>query len=247
MAIESSGQGKQGNNVKGSNLSHLFMLERNGDAIVTSSEITGVAAHQTHASICAGSYGEVGAPTVSVFSAAPTGIGRAAMQMVAFDQNTKQFSVDPKADLWPAAWYGDSGHLANIYGRNPMRQGRDFMRCIGDVPNLGYHVEKGYLPDVKTFFVGPVHGRVPGDEKNSLFLSLVPGQVDKKAQPANPVPAGEAPALDPNADPNAAGAPAADSSGGCGCTTAGRSAGGTTAMLGLIALGVVVSLRRRKR
>lgn len=245
MAIESSGQGKQGNNVKGANLSHLFMLERNGDAITTSSEITGVAAHETHASICAGSYGELGAPTVAAFSASPTGIGRAAMQMVAFDQNTKQYSMDPKADFWPVAWYGDSGHLSNIYGRNPMRQGRDFMRCIGDVPNLGYHVDKGYLPDVKTFFVGTVHGRVPGDEKNSLFLSLVPGQMDKKAQPANPVPAGEAPVLDPNADPNA-GAPAADSSGG-GCTTSRSSGGGTSAMLGLIALGVVVSLRRRKR
>jgi len=139
-------------------------------------------------------------------------------------------------------------HLSNIYGRNPMRQGRDFMRCIGDVPNLGYHVDKGYLPDVKTFFVGTVHGRVPGDEKNSLFLSLVPGQIDKKAQPANPVPAGEAPSLDPNADPNAgAGAPAADSSGGCACTTTSRSGEGTSAMLGLVALGVVVSLRRRKR
>src|SRR4029079_10111807 len=89
MAIESSGQGKQGNNVKGSNLSHLFLLERNGDAITVGNEIVGAAAHQTHASICSGGYGQAGDASVAVFSAAPTGIGRAAMQMVSLDQNTK--------------------------------------------------------------------------------------------------------------------------------------------------------------
>lgn len=246
-AIESSGQGKQGNNVKGSNLSHLILLERNGDSITVGSEIVGAATHQTHASICSGGYGEQGAASVAYFSAAPTGIGRAAMQMVSFDQNTKKFAADSKKDLWPAAWYGDSGHLSNWYGRNPMRQGRDFMRCIGDVPNAGYHVAGGYQPDVKTFFVGTVHGRVPGDEKNSLFLSLVPGQMDKKAQPANPVPAGESPTLDPNAGVNPEGN-APDASDGCGCSTVGSSTTGTTgALLGLIALGLVVSLRRRTR
>jgi MYXO-CTERM domain-containing protein len=168
------------------------------------------------------------------------------MQMVGFDQTSKLFSVDKKADLWPTAFYGDSGHLANWYGRNPMRQGRDFLRCIGDVPNLGYHVDKGYLPDVKTFFVGTVSGRKPGEAKNGLTLSLVPGQVDKKVSPSNPVPAGEAPALDPNADTTAAAKPAADDS-GCGCTTVGgTTAGGTSALLGMLALGLVVSLRRRK-
>jgi MYXO-CTERM domain-containing protein len=246
-AIESSGQGKQGKNVKGSNLSHLILLERNGDSITVGSEIVGAAAHQTHSSICAGGYGEAGEASIAVFSAAPTGIGRAAMQMVSFDQTSKVFKSDATKDLWPAAWYGDSGHLSNMYGRNPMRQGRDFMRCIGDVPNPGYHVEKGYLPDVKTFFVGTVHGRVPGDEKNSLFLSLVPGQMDKKVLPTNPVPAGEAPVLDPNANAGATDAKAADASGGCGCTTASSSTGGTASLLGLIALGLVISVRRRTR
>jgi MYXO-CTERM domain-containing protein len=246
-AIESSGQGKQGNNVKGSNLSHLILLERNGDSITVGGEIVGAAAHQTHASICAGGYGEAGEASIAVFSAAPTGIGRAAMQMVSFDQTSKLFKADPTKDLWPAAWYGDSGHLSNVYGRNPMRQGRDFMRCIGDVPNPGYHVEKGYLPDVKTFFVGTVHGRVPGDEKNSLFLSLVPGQMDKKVVPTNPVPAGEAPNLDPNAGAGATDAKAADASGGCGCTTASSTSGGAASLLGLVALGLVISLRRRTR
>jgi len=247
MAIESNGQGKMTNNVKGANIAHMYMLERNGDAINVASEIVGAAAHQTHASLCTGAYGEAGTPSVSVFSAAPTGVGRAAMVMVGYDEATKAFKYDPKADLWPAAWYGDSGHLANWYGRNPMRQGRDFMRCIGNVPNPGYHVPNGYMADVKSFFVGAVHGRVPGDAKNSLFLSLVPGQMDKKPAPQNPVPAGQAPNLDPNANANAnTDAPSADD-GGCGCATPGKTThNGALAALGLVALGAIVSYRRRR-
>lgn len=244
LAIESNGMGKQQNNVKGANVAHMFMLERNGDAIVTASEIVGAAAHQTHASICAGGYGEQGMPGVAVFSASPTGIGRAAMMMVNYDETAKAFKYDPKADLWPAAWYGDSGHLSNWYGRNPMKQGRDYMRCIGDVPNPGYHVPNGYMADVKTFFVGAVHGRVPGEAKNSLFLSLVPGTMDKKVQPQNPVVAGETPTLDPNLTPKEP-APAAEE--GCGCTTPGRATTNNgLALLGLVAFGAFVSYRRRR-
>jgi len=244
QVVESNAMGK-GTNMKGTNLSHILLLERNGDSITVGNELVGAGAHQTHGSLCAGSYGVSGNPAVAVFTASPSGIGRAHMQMVGFDQGTKLFTVDKKADLWPTAYYGDSGHLANWYGRNPMRQGRDFLRCIGDVPNPGYHVEKGYLPDVKTFFVGTVSGRKPGEAKNGLYLSLVPGQVDKKVSPTNPVPAGQTPTLDPNAEtPADANAPAADS--GCGCTTVGGTTGGTSALLGLLALGLVVSLRRRK-
>jgi MYXO-CTERM domain-containing protein len=247
MALESSGQGKNGNNVKGSNLSHLYMLERNGDTMNVTSEVVGAAAHQTHASICAGAYGEQGAPAVGIFSAAPTGIGRAAMMMVNYDEGTKQFKYDPVKDLWPAAWYGDSGHLSNWYGRNPMRQGRDFLRCIGGVENPGYHVPNGYMADVKSFFVAAVHGRIPGDEKNSLFLSLVPGQMDKKLAPQNPVPAGETPSLGDTAPTDDANKSDASESSGCGCSTPGTSApGGLAAGLAAIAIGAVVSRRRRR-
>ncbi|MBS2019386.1 MAG: hypothetical protein JST00_41370 [Deltaproteobacteria bacterium] len=246
LALESSGQRQNGNNVKGSNTTHLFMLERNGDALITQTEIVGAGAHQTHASICTGAYGEKGLPAVSVFSAAPTGVGRAAMTMVGYDDAAKKFTYDPKGDMWPAAWYGDSGHLSNWYGRNPMKQGRDFMRCIGDVPNPGYGVEGGYMKDVKTFFVGAVHGRVPGDAKNSLFVSFVPGQMDKKVQPQNPMPAGQSPVVDPTAS-TPSGSGDADA-GGCGCSTPGSSSTNNTFLaLGLSAVGAIVVARRRRR
>jgi hypothetical protein len=246
LAIESNGQGKMTNNVKGSNLAHLFMLDRTGDAFTVSSETVGAAAHQTHSSICTGAYGESGAPTVAVFSAPPTGVGRAAMLMVGYDDGAKAFNYDAAGDLWPAAWYADSGYLANLYGRNPMRQGRDYMRCIGNVPNPGYHVPNGYMADVKTLFVGAVHGRVPGDFKNSLFLALVPGQMDKKPAPENPVPAGEAnPIADGTPPPTAAGG-SGDAT-NCSVSAPGeRSPGGLGLAASALAFALVVS-RRRKR
>lgn len=246
LAIESNGMGK-GTNIKGTNVAHMMMIERNGDTLIPGSEIVGAAAHQTHASICTGGYGEQGATAVGVFSAAPTGIGRASLAMVQFDNATKTFKYDEKADLWPAAWYGDSGHLSNWYGRNPMRQGRDFMRCIGGVENPGYHQPNGFMADVKTFFVGAVHGRIPGDEKNSLFLSLVPGHMDKKPAPQNPVPAGETPNLDPDSTPKTDNGPKNDSA--CGCSTPGAATpGGTVALMGVLgAIGIVISRRRRNQ
>jgi MYXO-CTERM domain-containing protein len=223
----------------------MVMLERSGDTLTRGNEIVGVGAHSTHATICPGSYGEQGAPALGVFSAAPTGIGRAEMAMVTFDPGAKTLKYDPNADLWPAAWYGDSGHLSNWYGRNPMRQGRDFLRCIGGVPNPGYHQNNGYMADVKTFFAAAVHGRIPGDEKNSLFMSLIPGQMDKKAQPQNPLPAGEVPETEPDTSSSNAATPKADS--GCGCSTPGSSSSGGALGLGVLALGLGIVLSRRRR
>ena len=244
LAIESNAMGK-GSNVKGSNVSHLLMLERNGDTLVKGGDIVGAAAHQTHASMCTGNYGEQGAPAVAVFSASPTGIGRAAMMMLNYEESSKAFRYDPKADLWPAAWYGDSGHLSNWYGRNPMNQGRDYMRCIGGVPNPGYHVPNGFMADVKTFFVAPVQGRIPGEEKNALFLSFVPGQMDKKPIPQNPVVAGTGEGL--NEDGTIPEEKPKDSS-GCGCSTPGQTSNdGALAMGALLGLGAIVSMRRRRR
>lgn len=245
LAIESNGMGKQ-TNIKGANVAHMMMIERAGDTLIPHEEIVGAAAHQTHASICAGGYGEQGAPAVGVFSASPTGIGRAAMAMVQYDPATMKFAYDEKADLWPAAWYGDSGHLSNKYGANPQTQGRDYMRCIGGIENPGYHKENGFMADVKTFFAGAVHGRVPGDEKNSLFLSLIPGQMDKKPIPQNPVPAGEESPTE-STDPNANNGPKSDS--GCGCATPGTTSTNTAAALAGVALafGIVVTRRRRAR
>lgn len=243
-ALESSGQKKNGKNVKGSNVSHVLAFDVGADNKLNRvSEIVGASVHQTHSAICAGGYGDTGAATVGVLSASPSGIGRAAMVMVSYDANAAKFNYDPQNDVWPVAWYGDSGHLSNIYGENPMNQGRDFLRCIGDVPNPGYHQAGGYMPDVKSFFVATVHGRIPGNAKNSLFVSLVPGAADKKLTPENPVNAGTQSEPDPTIKPSSSGG---EDSSGCGCTTPGRTPTSGFAAVGLaLALGAVVYSRKR--
>jgi MYXO-CTERM domain-containing protein len=242
--VESNGMGKN-TNLKGSNIAHLYTLDLAADAMVINGHITGVAAHQTHSTICTGAFGVDGAPHIGVISAPPTGIGRAEMVMVNYDSSNKTFTYNDNAHHWPISWYGDSGHLANWYGHNPMRQGRDFLRCIGDVPNPGYHVDGGYMKDVKSFFVAPVPGRVPGDYKNSLFLSFIPGQADQVLTPTNPSPADQPPAPTTDNSGNQTNT-APGSTSGCACSTPGTSSDSGTMFGGLALVGLVIGAVRRK-
>lgn len=249
--LESNGSSKNGGaarNLKGSNFAHLYHLEVNQgtEALVTRAVIDGAAPyHQTHAQICSGAFGTDGKRVVAVVGAPPTGIGRAAMLTVHFDPTqAAPFTYDKILDTWPVNWYGDSGHLANLYGENPGRQGRDFMRCIGDVPNPGYHVKGGFMPDVKSFFAAAIPGRQPGDPKNSLWVSLLPAETDTKGTPQNPVDARDV----PTAPPTTPTAEAPKDSSGCACVSGGQPVTpgeglGSLALFGLVALGV----RSRRR
>ncbi len=242
--IESNAMG-QNTNLKGSNVAHLYTMDLAADAFTINGHVTGVAAHQTHSTICTGAFGVDGAAHVGVISAPPTGIGRAEMVMVNYDTPTKVFTYNDQAHKWPISWYGDSGHLANWYGENPMRQGRDFLRCIGDVPNPGYHQDSGYMKDVKSFFVAAVSGRVPGDYKNSLYLSFIPGQADQVLTPQNPAPVDQppVPTTDNTGNQNN-GAPASPS--GCACSTPGTQTDSGTMLGGLALVGLVIAGARRR-
>jgi MYXO-CTERM domain-containing protein len=166
------------------------------------------------------------------------------MVMVDYNSDNNTFTYDDSAHKWPFAWYGDSGHLANWYGENPMRQGRDFLRCIGDVANPGYGQADGYMKDVSTFFVAAVSGRVPGDYKNSLYLSFVPGKADTVSAPQNPTPADQ-PLPEPPSNTQAPPAPSPPT--GCACNTPGTSTDRGTMLGGLALLGLVIGATRRRR
>lgn len=240
-----NGRGKN-DNIKGQNTSETRILELSGDTLLENTKMVGTPVHQTHSAICTGMQGEQSAPTIGVISASPTGIGRSALRYVHFDPAAKKLAFDATNDTWPTAWYGDSGHLSNWYGENPMNQGRDFVRCVGNVKNPGYGLDGGYMKDVKSFFVTSVSGRVPGDMKNRLFMSLVPAEVDHVAVPENPKPADQVTATNaPPAAPNAP--PPMDDAKGCACSTPGHTSssdfGGGLLLLGL-AVGGIVSRRR---
>lgn len=240
--IESNGMGKNTNN-KGLNLNHLYMLEQNADAFVVRNEVTGLASYQTHAAICAGKMGQTGAVGVGVISASPSGVGRPMFMTVSAD--TQAFKFERKKE-WPIGFYGDSGHMANWYGANPMRQGRDFLQCIADVPNPGYHQPNGFMADVETFFIAAVAGRVPGNMKNTMDVALIPGKQDVEGQPQNPTTASDVPLgqTDPVEVPKTA--PKTDS-GGCACSTPGTSSGTDAGALAMLALGLGALVSRRKK
>jgi MYXO-CTERM domain-containing protein len=134
------------------------------------------------------------------------------------------------------------------------------MRCIGDVPNPGFNQPNGFYPSVKSFFVLPHAGRVPGEEKNSGWLTLVPGATSQILTPAPPASVddvetgtqGEKPTESeppgPSEEPTEPGTdePKAQiSSTSGGCSTAGSSGSPAAAAL-LIGLALALSSRRRK-
>lgn len=241
-AIESNAMGR-GTNNKGINLSHLYMLEPNGDAFTIKSEVTGIASYQTHASICSGKIGEAGSVGIGVISASPSGVGRPMFMTVKAD--TAAFSFTRHKE-WPIGFYGDSGHLANWYGANPMKQGRDFMQCIGDVPNPGYHQANGFMADVESFFVSAVSGRVPGNMKNTIDMALIPGKQDREATPQNPTTAQDVPLgqTEPTETPKA---PAPKSESGCACSTPGTTTSNDMAGLAVLGLGLAAVVSRRRK
>ena len=150
------------------------MLPDNGGPH-TQNMFEGIGANQVHATTCTGKFGAEGKLHAAVFDASITGSGLAQVQFAKFDVLDSALKTVGNPQVL-GAYNGDSGYLANLYGQNPNTQGRDFMRCIGDIPNPGFGVANGFLPTVKSFFAFPYAGLVPGEEKNSLFLSLLPAE-----------------------------------------------------------------------
>lgn len=184
QVVESTGEGKNKNN-KGSSSQHLFVIEPTDSGMQIKAHLDDIGDYQTHPAICSGRYGDQGARATAVFDASITGIGQPGLQIVHYDASIKELDYSFN-EQWVVAPWGDSGHLANKYGANPNTQGRDFLRCIGDVKNPGFGVADGFKPNVKTFFAAPIAGRMPGEEKNALIMSLIPGEVETPVAPEPP-------------------------------------------------------------
>jgi MYXO-CTERM domain-containing protein len=171
-------QGRDQNRTRGGshNMIYTLLPDDEGAHIQTDATVDGIGVNQVHATACSGKYGPQGAWHVAVFDASITGSGVAAVALARYDIAQGQLVRLARNQIL-GGYNADSGYLANLYGQNPNDQGRDYLRCIGDVPNPGFGIEGGYMPDVKTFFAFPYTGRVGDEPKNSLFLSLMPGEV----------------------------------------------------------------------
>jgi MYXO-CTERM domain-containing protein len=155
------------------NMLYTLLPDDEGAHIQTDATVDGIGVNQVHATACSGAYGPEGKWHIAVFDASITGSGLASVALARFDIPTQRL-VPLSTNQILGGQLADGGYLANLYGQNPNNQGRDFMRCIGDVPNPGFGVEGGYMPTVRSFFVLPYAGRVDPEPKNSLFLSLLP-------------------------------------------------------------------------
>jgi MYXO-CTERM domain-containing protein len=256
--IESDGTGKNTNN-KGNSLQHVQVLQVSQAGWQMKSQKTDIGPYHTHAGMCGAAFGVEGEESVhlGMFQAPITGAGQPALQYALYDNITKTIEVDTNYKYWTVGWYADSGMLANIYGQNPNDQGRDFLRCTGDIPNPGYQQQGGFKPSVKTFVATPHAGRVYLDEeKNSMWFSLVPGVTEKvvppepPADPVEPPPADDinedvTPEVEPPAPENLPGAPMlSGAESGCSVAPSSGSSGlGALVVLGLAAFG----LARRRR
>lgn len=266
MVVQSDGAGKNNNN-KGANKTHLYALTPNDQSIQEESHLTNIGPYQVHPTICSGKWGVTGETVIGMLDASPTGVGQPGLQLVHYDNITGLKPVDKFNDLWVVGFHGDSAYLANLYGENPNTQGRDFLRCMGDVPNPGYKVDGGFMPTVESFFLTPHSGRQANEPKNALFLSFVPGKVDEPVSPSPPEPV--------STESSSTGGPASSSSSsgssanpdeprdpsdpttlqipgenksGCACSAPGDQAPtNTPAALSLLGLALAVASRRRSR
>lgn len=243
MALRSNGDGRKTND-KGTNVVELFVIEagETGFTRLAHGDEMDIS-WQTHASICTGAYGVDGDSHIAVVGAPSTGAGQPTMQLIKYEDN--KLLIDKKNEYITAS-YGDSGHLANIYGANPNNQGRDFMFCQGDVPNPGFDQgADAFMPEVKTLFLMPVAGKKPDQNKNAQFLSLIPGQSTVELSGSDEAPDVEE---DPGEEgPDDPGTQTSDNEQADGCSFSAGSTGnaGMAALLGLGLLGLVNRRRRR--
>jgi len=160
-------------------------------------------------------------------------------QTVAWNQSESRLMPDRKYSLNVAI---DNAWLSNIYGQNPNDRGRNFVACVGDVPNPGYGRADGYQPGVKSFAAVAATSRRMDDvrgiaeDKLATELVLVPMVLAPDAPPpGDPV--------DPD-DPVPTPQPTDVHSGASAvCSAAGG--GGADAFAALFLLVAVIHRRRR--
>jgi MYXO-CTERM domain-containing protein len=261
--ITSQGGGKDNDNGgdKGASTFYAHVVQFTADNQLQILSTAGQVGHYAaHASLCNSTHGADGASAGILVEAAITGSGPGVVTPLYYNAEAMTISEGPTKVTTP--YSADSGYLANLYGNNPNNQGRDFVSCIGSVPNPGYGIENSF-PDfrgAKTLIVTATYGKEYEDDyKNSMYIAFVPAHTP--GETLDPDDPGTPPDQD---DPNTGGDDTGDGSGdgsgsgdgdgsggnngssssaAGGCAAGGNSTGaGFLFVLGLIGLAV----RRRR-
>lgn len=153
-------------------------------------------------------------------------------QTVAWNPAESRLMPDRKYGLNVAI---DNAWLSNIYGQNPNDRGRNFVACVGDVPNPGFGRDSGYQPQVKSFAAVAAtsrrmdDGRGIAEDKLATELVLVPLVLAPDAPPAGDPVDPEDPVPAPETSNVHSGASAV-------CSAAGGGGGATLALLAVLLL-----------
>jgi MYXO-CTERM domain-containing protein len=210
------------------------------------STLPGAGHYQAHAAMCTSTHGPDGVPAGIIVESSISNSGPAVVTPVYYGQGAAQAAIIEGPTKVGTPWSGDSGHLANLYGNNPNTQGRDFVDCIGSVPNPGFGQTEGFQAETQSFIVVPSYGKMAEtDYKNSFFLSFIPAHTPNQVLPPDdPGKPPEEPGDGGDDDGAGDDGPSSPSGSGAtsGCSTSGS--GGGAALI-LIA-GALLVLRRRR-
>jgi MYXO-CTERM domain-containing protein len=262
-------QGDPDDHTGAPNLSYLTTLSvpaPGGDFQVIQSAPR-VAAYNRHAEAFGMQYGPDGTslPAVGVISGAATGLAPGLLQVIPINPDGTFTPTPDPLKLYQVSQYSDVANLPAMTKKDP-DQGRGFIHSYYGLPNPGYRMTSGFMPEVKTFSVSAVAGYVnPNtDNRESVQFTLVPATWDPNVATTpgtaqNNVPPGPsptAPSGTPTTNPTGPSAGSGTSAGGgatggvrgggygslgstsngCGCTTAGSDR--TSGLAGFAALGL---------
>jgi MYXO-CTERM domain-containing protein len=256
--FDSTGEGER-RNKKGSNVEHMFLASPTDTALNVGPMASGYGSYQSHSAMCTTSFGAgTPQPTAVVMDTPRDDNGVAMLHFIGFNGTTQMAAMMPGIKKVASAEASSGGLLSNLYGQNPNNQGRDFMNCIGDVANPGYHVANGFQPDVKSFVAVPHGSRMQGEYKNGLAITFMPSTTDQPLPPdPGPGPGGMngngggigGNGTDPNGgsgNPSGNGSPnntSAPSMWGCSVSHGSSPAG---ALIVLVVAGALVISRRKR-
>jgi MYXO-CTERM domain-containing protein len=194
-----------------------------------------VASYSRHAEAFGMQYGPDGntSAAVGVTSGASTGLSAGLLQVIPIKPDgTFEPTPDP-LKLYEVSKYSDVANLPAMTKKDP-DQGRGFIHSYYGVPNPGYRIASGFMPEVKTFSVSAVAGLLnPNtDNRDSVQFTLVPATWDPNVattpgSATNNVPPGPSPSP-PKGTPvtNPTGPSAGGGSPGAGGSTGGSAGGG---------------------
>lgn len=199
-----------------------------------------------HPQLCGGNMGEDGAFRAVVMLPSIIGnVGGGALRTFKFDYATKALTLETSNQFAT-----DGGWMSQIYGENPATpQGRNHASCIPNVPNPGYGLANGYMPNAKTLLIIPTSYRKYRNNDSAQGMSaklafglgvfpsetVAPGEEPEPVDPTDPTEP-----TDPT-NPNPTPVTPGNSVGG-GCNTQ-SGAGG---WLALAAAGFALARSRRR-